>query len=226
MRTTDDKVLTRLLVLLAASIMLASACSDSAQQHTSFTAASYVAPAELAASSEYLLKVIVDRDGISEESPVSEHDVFSLFTRGATVTEVIAVRPDAPRLLKVGSKLKVGQVLLGSQKKDFVIDEDTPFPDGTSAVAAGSSYLIFAVSREGDGRDPYLEIVGYVSDGGKGVFGGLPGPLNGSRADSAELAALAKVDLASPAPWRQVEESDPAITVDTSANRAPETVTS
>lgn len=181
----------------------------------------YSSPSELARSSEYLLRVTIDKNSelqevlIGENSPPSSNTPLAFYESSGIVTHIFAQRPDVSEEVEVGEKVRFGQVLLSEWSLEEFGNAAEPsyeFPSGKDRVVGGQDLLIFAVLRHDISGSKYFEIGGYgsIHEGGKKVlFGGFPGSLSGTKADLRSVVDSVLDEYLGEGPWRSSDSTIP-----------------
>lgn len=175
----------------------------------------YSSPSELARSSEYLLRVTIDKKFPLQEIPLGENSPLAFYESSGTVTHIFAQRPDVSEEVEVGEKVRFGQVLLSELNLEEFGNAAEPsyeFTSGKDRVVGGQDLLIFAVLRHDDSGSKYFEIGGYgnIHGGGEKVlFGGFPGSLSGTKADLRSVIDSVLNEYLGEGPWRSSDSTIP-----------------
>lgn len=195
--------LTVAVAAIAALALTGCSSGTGAVQEVELTTASYESTKQLAAASEYLVRVQFTSEPVAQQLRDAEY--LTYWVSQATVEEVVGQRPDVTKSLKVGQTIPIATQLLSADSTTKVSIDGGEFPAKSELPAKGERAVTFLVyDPELGGYGPGYQAVGRAAVGAdntatmRGIHGGLNADKTSSRAVTTDLRS----QYQGKAPWR------------------------
>ena len=192
-------------LLAALALTTAASCSPDGRYGVSIDGPQYTETGPLANSSEHLVRATFGADSTPHD--LEDYEEMRYWVADARITEVIGQRPDAKRPLTAGMTVRIGALLLNSERSDKLdnfAELAREWPTEPDRPRAGDEVIAFLVSSDLAGAGPGYESVGQalLAPDGRVVMRGLPGPLNHDVVPLADVTSKIRARYDAPAPWR------------------------